>query len=728
MTAESAAAPPRGSRVLGLLDSLAAALPLLLPYFALAIVYAWQASRHGTPWIFTDELEFAQLARSVAETGELSRRGVPLTGSFSLYPYLTAPAWLLEDTGTAYETAKLIGVLAMTLALFPAYGLARFVVSRPAAIMAAAGATMIPAYSYTSLLVEEPLAYPWATLCLYLAARWYVLATRRAFAFALAATIVAPLFRNELAVVPLVLLAVAAALAWQQPRLRVARQRLHPLVGVLVVAVLAVLAYLAERRLAERSVEWRTVTRVFPERLLEYGTWAAGAFAIGVGVLPVVATIVFLVPPRPRRRERGVEALWLVLAASLVGFVGYTAVKAAYLSTAFADRVSERNLIFLSPLVFAATAAVLERRLLRLWMLPVGALSVLYLLTATPYQMDVHFYSDAPGLGILSRANRDYGWTPEHAETVLLWMLAAATAVLLAVALLSSRPRLSLAIGASAGVLVLAWTMTAQLAAASASNSFSRTFLRNLPAPPDWVDRATGGAPTLYLGQKIADANGVWLHEFWNRSIKQVWSLDGTGPGPGPTVTPNLASRDGTLESDPGYDYVLAERSIDLVGTVLDEKGGWRLYRVDGLRLRSSQNGLFSDGWVGAQQPADVVSASYNRYQTPGDAPSTMIVTVSKKGWCGKNVPGKVRIRIGPLALGQQRNGVLGRATDERRWVANSCQEKTFTLAAPKPPFHVEVTIDGTFVPHDLDPAQSERRRLGAMVSFEWRPGRPAEG
>jgi hypothetical protein len=304
-------------------------------------------------------------------------------------------------------------------------------------------------------------------------------------------------------------------------------------------------------------------------------------------------------------------------------------------------------------------------------------------------------------------------------------MLAGATAALLAVALLRSRPRLSLSIAATAGVLALAWTMTAQLAAASASNSFSRTFLRNLPAPPDWVDQETHGEPTLYLGQNVADANGLWLHEFWNRSIKQVWSLDGTAPGPGPVVTPNLTSRYGTL-GDPGYDFVLAERSIDLVGKVIDEKGGWRLYRIEHpLRLRSSQAGLYSDGWVGATHEADIVTASYNRFETPDNRPSTMVVTVSKKGWCGKNVPGKVRIQVGTLALGQQRNGVLARVTAERRWVVNSCQEKTFTIPAPPPPFHVDVAIDGTFVPHDLDPTSSERRRLGAMVSMTWQPGAP---
>lgn len=725
MTAETAASPHPGSRVLPFLDRLAAALPLVVPYFALAILYAWQAARHGTPWIFTDELEFAQLARSVSETGELARRGEPLSGQFSLYPYLTAPAWLFDDASDAYETAKLIAVLGMTLALFPAYHLARLVVSRPAAILAAAGATMIPAYAYTSVLVEEPFAYPWSALCLWLAARWYVARTRATFAAAVAAAVVAPLFRDELVVVLLILVGVATALGWQHARVRAAVRRLHPGVAAAGAVAIAVVAFLAERELTARSFAWRTVTREFPERLLEYGVWAAGAFTIGIAVLPVVASLAFVLSAPRVAGDRGVDALRLVLGFSIVGFGAYTAFKAAYLSTQFADRVSERNLIYLSPVVFVATAVALERRLVRLWGIAPAALAVLYLLTATPYQMDVHFYSDAPGLGILSRANRDYAWTPEHAETVLLWMLGAAVAVIVVVALLHTRPRLSLAIGATAGVLVLAWTMTAQLAAASASNSFSRQLIRNMPLPLDWVDHATGGEPTLYLGQKISDANGLHLLEFWNRSIKRVYSLDGTAPGPGPTVTPNLENRRGELYS-PGYDFVVAEKSIDLVGTVREEKGGWRLYRIEQpLRLRSSQSGIYSDGWVGSDDPADVVSAGYNRFSTPTGTASGMVVTVSKKAWCGANVPGKVLIQIGPLALGPQANGVLASVSDERRWVANSCEEKRFVLRAPPPPFHVEVTIDGTFVPNELDPAASDRRRLGAMVAFEWLPRFP---
>ena len=30
------------------------------------------------------------------------------------------------------------------------------------------------------------------------------------------------------------------------------------------------------------------------------------------------------------------------------------------------------------------------------------------------------------------------------------------------------------------------------------------------------------------LGQQVTDPTGIWLTEFWNRSVKKVWSTDGS--------------------------------------------------------------------------------------------------------------------------------------------------------------------------------------------------------
>ena len=49
------------------------AIPLLSVYFGLAALYAWQASRHPVPTLFSDEIELTWLARSIAESGEPTR-------------------------------------------------------------------------------------------------------------------------------------------------------------------------------------------------------------------------------------------------------------------------------------------------------------------------------------------------------------------------------------------------------------------------------------------------------------------------------------------------------------------------------------------------------------------------------------------------------------------------------------------------------------------------------
>ena len=73
----------------------AARLLLAIAYFALAALYAWQASKRVSPTIFSDEIEFAQISRGIAEDGIPSRRGEP-SGFGSLYTFLVAPAWCLE--------------------------------------------------------------------------------------------------------------------------------------------------------------------------------------------------------------------------------------------------------------------------------------------------------------------------------------------------------------------------------------------------------------------------------------------------------------------------------------------------------------------------------------------------------------------------------------------------------------------------------------------------------
>ena len=114
--------------------------------------------------------------------------------------YVLAPVWWLGSSTASWAAAKLILVLAMTATIFPAYGLARMVVPKWYALGAAGAAVAVPALAYAPILVEEPLAYPIATLALWLIARTLARPSWGRAAAAFLASAAAALTRTQLAV------------------------------------------------------------------------------------------------------------------------------------------------------------------------------------------------------------------------------------------------------------------------------------------------------------------------------------------------------------------------------------------------------------------------------------------------------------------------------------------------------------------------------------------------
>ena len=201
-------------------------VPLVGAYLFLATVYAWQAWRRETPTIFTDELETTQISRAISETGQAARRGEAY-GFSSLVPWLTAPFWWLHPVASAYESIKTVQAFVMAGAIFPAYLLARRVVSPGWAYFAAVAAIAAPALSYSPILVEEPWAYPAATLALWLMVRAVDEPARRSLLLALGACILAVLVRSQLA-------ALLGALAFGLLALGLALRDDEPLAGIVV--------------------------------------------------------------------------------------------------------------------------------------------------------------------------------------------------------------------------------------------------------------------------------------------------------------------------------------------------------------------------------------------------------------------------------------------------------------------------------------------------------------
>ena len=708
-----------------LADRVLAAVPLLSIFLWLAIVYAIEAWQHGTPWLFGDELELTQLSRAIADTGHAARRGQPHSFN-TLWTYLMAPAWMIDNLHTAYATVKYLAVAVMTLTVLPAYALARLVVGRVPALFVAAASGAIPALAYSSLLVEEPLAYLYSTLCLFLILRVLIAPTRRWLIVALIACLIAPLVRGELIVVPVVFALAALFLLWRSEAVTRWRSTwsVSDWIGFVVLVVGG--AVIVSAVLGHRSLEWLIPTRLYKGRIINLGLDAAGALTIGLGVLPVVAGLAALWRAPGERVTRELSSFRSVLLAAVIGFGVYTGVKAAYVSTVFATYTYERNLIYLAPLLFTGTALWVERRRVHPVALAASAGFVLYLLLSTPYDMGRDISYNAPGLAILQQGNRYLALDPTGAKIGLVALLALSVLLLLAPGVLGRAGAL-LALGVAGGVI--AWNLTGELAFAGASNRASDRFLDNIRRPVTWVDDATGGASTLYIGQQMKDQDSEWLLEFWNRSIKAVWSLDGTAQGPGPTLTPDPRATDGALSHDPGYPYVVEEKGIEVVGTTVamhrHQAGGalenWTLVRVaPPLRLRASVVGIYSDGWTGS-------SSSYTRYSSAGDRAGRVRIVVSRKSWGGPNKTGHVTIRIGPITIGDDKQPHVVHATQTVRFDIHSKEQRVVVLKAPGPRFRIETTITPTFVPLQLSPqTETDARQLGAKVIYDFLPPRKA--
>ena len=704
-------------------------VPLVGAYLFLATIYAWQAWRRETPTIFTDELETTQISRAISETGHAARRGEAY-GFSSLVPWLTAPFWWLHPVASAYESIKTVQAFVMAGAIFPAYLLARRVVSPGWAYFAAVAAIAAPALSYSPILVEEPWAYPAATLALWLMVRAVDEPGRRPLLLALGACILAVLVRSQLAALLGALAFGLLALGWRSAAMRRWRESWSrwDWAGAVVLGIGAIVAVVAF--LGHRSNEWEVATTAWKGRMVEYGSWAGGAFAIGIGVLPAIALLATLAVPASERARPGVRAFVVVSGGAVVSFGWYAGIKGAYLSTTFSSLVVERNLVYLSPLAFVATAYLLERAVAPAWAVVVAGAAVLGLIVWVPIDrgLDNFPYYEAHGLAILALANREWAWPLGRIETAveLLTLASVVLLLLLGTPLRARVATVAAPVAVAVAIALVGWNLTAEVYASIGEHDFSALVERNIPKPNDWVDRAADGGTVVMLGQRMSDDPlGVPSTEFWNRSIAKVWSVDGTGPGPGHTLTPDLQDIDGTLWPDPETDFVLTSGGVEVVGEQVATNAGSALVRLDGpIRLRSNQTGIAADGWI-LGDPGDEsvpARAAYNRFDVSDGGTGRAVVTLSRETFCpeGVRLPGIARVRIGELGRGSDKQPAIARETASETVYVPACGVRTIVLPTPDGPWRVEVAIE-TFVPAKVDPQNSagERRALGARVSFD---------
>lgn len=548
--------------------------------FCIATIYHWLQSRgHMTPAVFTDELMFSELARSVADGDGFAVRGRDFLFPGVVPVLLQAPAWLLGG----YGLAKALNAVLMCLAVFPAWSLARLVL-RPAHAFCVALATVAGgAMLYHSYLTSEAVAYPIYLLAVAVCVRALAEPSHRWDVAAVLVLVLAVLTRAQFVALPIAFVVAVLLVGRPLRRHAVALAALGLLAAAAVAQGVSGLGFYAGagelHYSAMETLRWTGLT--------------AGLLPFTAGMLVVPGAILGLgyAIARPRSRAEGafgVMTLLLLVAGPL---------QAGLIASGEADRPLERYAFYAVPLVFASFFLYVERGAPRRMLyagvgLVLGGIALALPLASLALDP---FSFDSPTLSAVA----DLGRRLTLGDAVALFGTGGLVAALVAAAV----PLRRSAPAVAALSIVLAFAVGA--AAYSGDRRMTRRAMDALaPAQPDWLDRL--GLPDAdVLALPGGSLHFGWMLESWNRNVGRTLHLGGIDVDPLPYTEVGLLS-DGVV-ADGGRKpiraaYVVANdfgTQIELVGErVATPIPGLTLYKPEGvLRLGSLAEGLYHDGW-----------------------------------------------------------------------------------------------------------------------------------
>jgi hypothetical protein len=571
-----------------------------------------------------DELIWSEIARGIADAGEPLLRGQSDPGYSVVYPLLISPAYaLFESLPTAYATVKTWNAVLMSLAAVPAFFLARRVVRDGYALLAALLTVAVPSLAYTGTVMTENAFYPlflvvMLVLCL-------VLERPTPLRIVLLLALVGLAYATRVQAValgPAILLAPLFLAVFEGRGLRSLLSRYRWLYGIVLGGVLAVLAIqLASGGLlgAYEPVQERSYDA---GEALRYLWWHVAELSLYVLVVPLAATIVLVA------RARSLDArLQAFLAATVAVTVCLVPVVAVFASE-FSDRIEERNLFYVAPLLVIALLAWIERGAVRPRVVaPVAAAASALVVLLIPFDrfLTTSAITDTlmllPFWSLQDRIGSD-------------WITVAAAVLALGLAALFVFVPRRYAIVLPLVVLGL-WAVAFK-PIWWGTHGFERfsegALFQGIRAPhKDWIDRALpDGSEAAFLWTGRTDRLTVNQNEFFNRAVGPVYYLDQPTAGGLPetqvTVDPETGAvtlPDGTAVDD---EYVVADSSFEPDGKPVARDKGWgiTLWRVDRPLVSAVRiDGLYpNDTWSGA-------NVTYVRHRCE---PGSLAVALSSDG------------------------------------------------------------------------------------------------
>ena len=494
-----------------------------------ALVRAALARDIVAPFIMVDEIIWSEIARGIADAGEPLLRDQTDPGYSVVYPLLISPAYaLFERLPEAYAAVKTTNAVLMSLAAIPAFSIARRVVRDGLALLAALLAVAVPSLAYTGTVMTENAFYP--LFLLVVLVLLVVLERPTALWVVLLLALVGLAFATRVQAValgPAVLLAPLVLAIFEPRGLRstISRFRwLYGLVAALAVALLVV--QLASGRspqdllgayspVGERSYD--------VGEALRYLWWHAAELSLYVLVIPLAATVVLVA------RARSLDARLQAFLAATVSITVCIVPVVATFASEFSDRIEERNMFYVAPLLCIALLAWVERGAPRPRVLaPIAAVVSALLVVAIPFDrfLTTSAITDTlmllPLWSLQDRIGEDW---------IRLAALALAAGLAATFLLVPARYALGLPL-LVLGLWILAirpiWWGT------HGFEQFSRgaLFQGIRTADRDWIDQALApGTQAAFLWTGRTDRLTVNENEFFNRRVGPVYYV--TDPTPG---------------------------------------------------------------------------------------------------------------------------------------------------------------------------------------------------
>jgi hypothetical protein len=574
-----------------------AAWPLLAALVAVNVVVRTALGwLRETPIYLGDEYLYAELGRSIAETGRPLVRGAAADFPALFQPLITAPAWLFDDVGTSYHLVQGMGALAMSLAALPAFWIARRLgLSKGIALAVAALSLAVPDLIYAGWVIAEPFAYPLVLGAVAAGVAALAQPSRRGQLLFVALAMLAAFARIQFIVLPACFLGAVLLVGLRERRLRSAlREQALPL-GLMAVPIAIALALGPSRVLAFYGGVVDTE--------LDLGALLGNSarnlfvlvFASGFVLVPGALLGLGLALVRPRSRaELAFAALTLLLTAGLLGEAGLLGA---------ADLAQERYLFYVLPLAAVGFGLYASRGWpFRLYHALIAA--TLVTLTAVVPLSGYAAANEKMHSTLLFAVFRVEQWLGSPGSGSLAIALAATLGTVVVV-VCSRMPRMATMVA-----LGISFTLCAGFSAAAVVFDLENTSSARkafFGPDPSWVDNAGLGDVTLL--RNVGGQRGPAFQQlFWNRSVNRVVLMPGaTAIDPFAADTVSIG-RDGSLHAGgAALDGPLLVDghlvTVQLSGAKrIATAPGYSLFEPTGTpRLSMLFAGRHHDGWLGGQ-------------------------------------------------------------------------------------------------------------------------------